>query len=289
MTMTLSVTVQNPTDEKAGKTTSVDLPAEIFDAATNVSLIHQVVVAQLAAARQGTHKTKTRAEVRGGGKKPYRQKGTGRARQGSTRAPQFAGGGVVHGPVPRDYEQRTPKKMKAGALRGALSDRFQHGRIFVVDRLTADGAPSTKAATALLSTLSTRTNVLVVAERDDTATWKSLRNADNVHLIAPGQLNTYDVLVSDDVVFIEAALQTFLAGSPKGKSAKASASFRGELGGDPAATPVPDTAGAVATASADEGGTPGEDLTPHQFDSDVPSVAPATEPADQARTEEGSA
>lgn len=268
---------------------TVELPGEIFAAKVNIPLIHQVVVAQLAAARQGTHKTKTRGEVSGGGKKPYRQKGTGRARQGSTRAPQFAGGGVVHGPVPRDYTQRTPKKMKAAALRGALSDRFRHGRVFVVDSLTGGPTPSTKASTALLATLTTRTHVLVVAERDDTTTWKSLRNADNVHLIAPGQLNTYDVLVSDDVVFTESALQAFLAGSPKGRSAKASASFRGELGGDPSAAPVADAAGAVATASVEEGGNPGEDLTPHSIDSDVPSVAPATEPADAARTEEGSA
>ncbi len=272
-----------------GPDRTVEVPAEIFGVQVNVPLIHQVVVAQLAAARQGTHKTKTRGEVRGGGKKPYRQKGTGRARQGSTRAPQFVGGGVVHGPVPRDYAQRTPKKMKVGALRGALSDRFRHSRLFVVDQLTGDGAPSTKAATALLASLTTRTHVLVVAERDDVSTWKSLRNAGNVHLISPGQLNTYDVLVSDDVVFTEAGLQAFLAGSAKGRSARASAAFRGELGGDSAAVPVPDTAGAVATASVDEGGTPGEDLTPHLIDSNVPSIAPATEPADQARTEEGSA
>ena len=272
---------------------TVEVPGEVFDVKVNIPLIHQVVVAQLAAARQGTHKTKTRGEVRGGGKKPYRQKGTGRARQGSTRAPQFAGGGVVHGPVPRDYAQRTPKKMKAAALRGALSDRFRNDRLFVVDRLTSSAAPSTKAATTLLATLTTRRHVLVVAERDDVATWKSLRNADNVHLISPGQLNTYDVLVSDDVVFTEAALQAFLTASPKGRSAKAAASFRGELGGDAAretpAEHVADVAGAVATASVDEGGNPGEDLTPHLIGGDLPSVAPASEPAEQARTEEGSA
>ena len=253
---------------------TVEVPAEVFGAQVNIPLIHQVVVAQLAAARQGTHKTKTRGEVRGGGKKPYRQKGTGRARQGSTRAPQFTGGGVVHGPVPRDYAQRTPKKMKAGALRGALSDRFRHDRIFVVDRLTADGGPSTKAASAMLAALTTRTHVLVVAERDDVATWKSLRNVESVHLISPGQLNTYDVLVSDDVVFTEAALQAFLAGSPKGRSAKASAVFRGELPGSATGT-TPDVAGAAA-GPVDSGGTPGEDLSPHQIDSDVPSIAPAT-------------
>jgi large subunit ribosomal protein L4 len=203
---------------------TVDLPADIFDVQVNIPLIHQVVVGQLAAARQGTHSTKTRGEVRGGGRKPYRQKGTGRARQGSTRAPQFVGGGVVHGPKPRDYSQRTPKKMKALALRGALSDRFSHDRIHVVDSLTGGDVPSTKGATAMLAAISERRHVLVVAERTDAATWKSLRNHKAVHLLSPGQLNTYDVLVSDDVVFTEGALATFLAGPPKGKSAKASAS-----------------------------------------------------------------
>ena len=195
----------------------VDLPAEIFDAKVNVPLIHQVVVAQEAAARQGTHSTKTRGAVRGGGKKPYRQKGTGRARQGSIRAPQFAGGGVVHGPVPRSYEQRTPKKMKAAALRGALSDRARHDRVHVVSGFVAGDAPSTKQALGTLRTAigadaaGGRLQVLVVAGRDDVATWKSLRNADGVHLLDPGQLNTYDVLVSDHVVFTEAALELFVA------------------------------------------------------------------------------
>lgn len=202
---------------------SVELPEDIFAVQVNIPLIHQVVVAQLAAARQGTHSTKTRGEVRGGGRKPYRQKGTGRARQGSTRAPQFVGGGVVHGPKPRDYSQRTPKKMKALALRGALSDRFSHERIHVVDSLTGGDIPSTKGATAMLAAISERRHVLVVAERTDAATWKSLRNHKAVHLLSPGQLNTYDVLVSDDVVFTEGALATFLAGTPKGKSVKASA------------------------------------------------------------------
>ncbi len=203
---------------------SVELPEDVFGVQVNIPLIHQVVVGQLAAARQGTHSTKTRGEVRGGGRKPYRQKGTGRARQGSTRAPQFVGGGVVHGPKPRDYSQRTPKKMKALALRGALSDRFSHDRVHVVDSLTGGDVPSTKGATAMLAAISERKHVLVVAERTDSATWKSLRNHRAVHLLSPGQLNTYDVLVSDDVVFTEAALQVFLAGSPKGKSAKAVAS-----------------------------------------------------------------
>ena len=209
------------TNGPAGRT--VDLPADVFDVQVNIPLIHQVVVAQLAAARQGTHSTKTRGEVRGGGKKPYRQKGTGRARQGSTRAPQFVGGGVVHGPKPRDYAQRTPKKMKVLALRGALSDRVRHGRIHVVDSLTGSDLPSTKNAISLLSAISERKHVLVVAERTDASSWKSLRNVDSVHLIAPGQLNTYDVLVSDDVVFTESALKSFLTPTPKGKSAKATA------------------------------------------------------------------
>lgn len=220
--MASTVTVQNPADEKA-KTASVELPEAIFDANTNVALIHQVVVAQLAAARQGTHKAKTRGEVRGGGKKPYRQKGTGRARQGSTRAPQFAGGGTVHGPVPRDYAQRTPKKMKAAALRGALSDRARHDRVHVVSALVTGDSPSTKAAAAALAKVSAAKHVLVVAERADELTWLSVRNIPTVHVLEPGQLNTYDVLVSDDVVFTQGALEAFLAGPATGKSATASA------------------------------------------------------------------
>jgi large subunit ribosomal protein L4 len=202
----------------------IELAPEIFDAKVNVPLIHQVVVAQLAAARQGTHKTKTRGEVSGGGKKPYRQKGTGRARQGSTRAPQFVGGGIVHGPKPRDYSQRTPKKMKVAALRGALSDRARYDRIHVVSSLVDGDTPSAKLAAETLAAIASSRHVLVVAERDDVVSWKSLRNIDEVHLLEPGQLNTYDVLVSDDVVFTEAALATFVAGPPKGKSAKAVAS-----------------------------------------------------------------
>jgi large subunit ribosomal protein L4 len=219
--VTLTVEVKSATGA-TGRT--VELPEDVFGVQVNIPLIHQVVVAQLAAARQGTHKTKTRGEVRGGGRKPYRQKGTGRARQGSTRAPQFAGGGVVHGPVPRDYSQRTPKKMKAAALRGALSDRAAHDRIHVVDALASGETPSTKTAVTLLGSISERKNVLVVAERTDTLTWKSLRNAPAVHLLSPGQLNTYDVLVSDDVVFTESALAAFLAGPTKGKAAKGVAS-----------------------------------------------------------------
>jgi large subunit ribosomal protein L4 len=217
------LTVQDPTSDKAKKA-KIELPAEVFDVTTNVALIHQVVVAQLAAARQGTASTKTRGEVRGGGAKPYRQKGTGRARQGSTRAPQFAGGGVVHGPKPRSYEQRTPKKMKAAALRGALSDRARNDRVHVVSALVAGEAPSTRTAAETLAKITEAKHVLVVAERADELTWKSLRNIPTVHLLEPGQLNTYDVLISDDVVFTRAALEAFLGGPVTGKSAKGAAS-----------------------------------------------------------------
>ena len=218
MSETLTVDVVDTAGKKAG---TAELPGEVFDAQTNIPLIHQVVVAQLAAARQGTHDTKNRGEVRGGGKKPYKQKGTGRARQGSTRAPQFAGGGVVHGPTPRDYSQRTPKKMKAAALRGALSDRARAGRVHVVTGFGVDEAPSTKAAVSVLDQLSGRKHVLVVVERADELAWKSLRNVERVHLLVADQLNTYDVLVSDDVVFTQGALDSFLAGPVKGRSATA--------------------------------------------------------------------
>jgi large subunit ribosomal protein L4 len=192
------------------KGSSVELPANIFDAQSNVALMHQVVVAQLAAARQGTHKVKSRGEVSGGGRKPYKQKGTGRARQGSTRAPQFAGGGVVHGPVPRDYSQRTPKKMKAAALRGALSDRARAGRVHVVDAFVSGEKPSTKAAMATLAKATESQRVLVVLSSADELNWLSLRNLPTVHLLEAGQLNTYDVLVADDVVFTSDALEEFL-------------------------------------------------------------------------------
>ncbi|MEU0842885.1 50S ribosomal protein L4 [Streptomyces sp. NPDC005962] len=214
-----TIDILSPAGDKAG---TVELPTEIFDVQVSVPLIHQVVVAQLAAARQGTHKTKTRGEVRGGGKKPYRQKGTGRARQGSTRAPQFAGGGVVHGPVPRDYSQRTPKKMKAAALRGALSDRARHSRVHVVSGVV-EGDVSTKAAKVLLGKISERKHVLLIAERSDEAAWLSARNLPQVHILEPGQLNTYDVLVSDDVVFTKAAFESFVAGPKAAEKTEGSA------------------------------------------------------------------
>ena len=197
----------------AVKTVNVDLPSEIFDVQTNIPLIHQVVVAQQAAARQGTASTKRRGEVRGGGRKPYKQKGTGRARQGSTRAPQFAGGGVVHGPHPRSYDQRTPKKMKAAALRGALSDRARAGRIHVIDALFEGSKPSTKSAVKALADLSGNRRQLVVLEREDALTWLSLRNVASVHILAVDQLNTYDVLLADDVVFTKGAYDAFVSGS----------------------------------------------------------------------------
>jgi large subunit ribosomal protein L4 len=193
----------------------VDLPTDIFDAKVNVPLIHQVVVAQQAAARQGTHATKTRGQVRGGGRKPYRQKGTGRARQGSVRAPQFTGGGIVHGPVSRSHAAKTPKKMKAAALRGALSDRARHGLVQVVEGFVDGDSPRTAHAVSVLAAvtgqLAGSTSVLVVADRSDALTWKSLRNASGVHVIDPGQLNTYDVLVSDRVVFTKPAFESFVA------------------------------------------------------------------------------
>ncbi|MGQ0467174.1 MAG: 50S ribosomal protein L4 [Sporichthyaceae bacterium] len=197
-------------DAAGKKSGTAELPAEIFDVTVNIPLIHQVVVAQLAAARQGTHKVKNRGEVSGGGKKPYRQKGTGRARQGSTRAPHFTGGGVVHGPTPRDYSQRTPKKMKAAALRGALSDRARGGKVHVLAGLVDGETPSTRSAIVALNHVGEAGKALVVVARDDVVGWKSVRNVPGVHVIAPDQLNTYDVLVNDDIVFTLGALGAFL-------------------------------------------------------------------------------
>ncbi len=199
-------------DAKGAKTGTAELPAELFDVTANIPLIHQVVVAQLAAARQGTHSTKTRGDVRGGGKKPYRQKGTGRARQGSTRSPQFAGGGIAHGPQPHGYAQRTPKKMIAAALRGALSDRARDGRVHVVSDLAVGDVPSTKTALAAVNGVVSSDKVLVVLHRDEDLAWLSLRNAVAVHAIAVDQLNAYDVLVNDEVVFTSARFDAYVAG-----------------------------------------------------------------------------
>lgn len=207
MSENLSVDVLNADGKKAGK---AELPASLFGTQTNVPLIHQVVVAQQAAARQGTHSTKTRGEVRGGGIKPWRQKGTGRARQGSRRAPQWTGGGTVHGPQPRSYAQRTPKKMVAAALAGALSDRARDGKVFVLDRIVAGETPSTRSAIQALSVVGDLSKLLVVLDREEEVAWLSLRNVPTVHALAVDQLNTYDVVVNDSVVFTKAALDAFV-------------------------------------------------------------------------------
>jgi large subunit ribosomal protein L4 len=248
---------------KGGK--DVELPAEFFGVKVNIPLIHQVVVAQQGAARQGTHATKTRGEVRGGGKKPYRQKGTGRARQGSLRAPQYAGGGIVHGPVPRSYVQRTPKKMKAAALRGALSDRSSHGRVSVVSRFVEGEEPSTSAALTVLRAAVGETasrlsrSVLVVVSTGDELTRKSLRNAQDVRVLASGQLNTYDVLVSDHVVFTHAALAEFTGQEPpvedapaKGGTARARSAARDTEAKDTEAKDAPAKAKTAAKEAAAE-------------------------------------
>ncbi len=252
----------------------VELPDEIFSAPVNVPLIHQVVVAQEAAARQGTHATKTRGLVRGGGKKPYRQKGTGRARQGSLRAPQYAGGGTVHGPQPRSYVQRTPKKMKAAALRGALSDRAMNGRVAVVSGFVDGDQPRTRDAMAVLRTAiglldrALNSRVLVVAQAEDELTWKSLRNAPGVRLLATGQLNTYDVLASEHIVFTEAALSAFtgqpVAAAPaKASPAKASPAKASPAKASPAKASKPAAESAEAAQPA-EAAEPAEPKAPRR-------------------------
>lgn len=208
---TTTATTIDVLDASGVKSGTVELPAELFDVETNVPLIHQVVTAQLAAARQGTHKTKNRGEVRGAGRKPFKQKGTGRARQGSVRAPEHTGGGVVHGPTPRDYSQRTPKKMIAAALLGSLSDRARGGRISAVEGFVAAEVPSTKTARTLLEKVAPVKHVLVVLESDDELTLKSIRNLPNVHALSYGQLNAYDVLKADALVFSKSALDAFIA------------------------------------------------------------------------------
>jgi len=190
---------------------TVELPADLFDVTTNIPLIHQVVNAQLAAARQGTHATKTRGLVRGGGVKPWRQKGTGRARQGSRRAPQWVGGGTVHGPQPRSYAQKTPKRMIQAALLGVLSDRARESRVVVVNAVATGDHPSTKQAAVALAPVAEYRNILVVLDRDDYVGWLSVRNLPEVHAVAADQLNAYDVVVSDVVVFTRAAIEAFAA------------------------------------------------------------------------------
>jgi large subunit ribosomal protein L4 len=290
-----SVSVITPSG-KGGR--DVELPGEIFESTVNIPLMHQVVVAQEAAARQGTHATKTRGMVRGGGKKPYRQKGTGRARQGSLRAPQYAGGGVVHGPVPRSYAQRTPKKMKAAALRGALSDRLRHGRIAVVSAFVEGEEPSTKTAMSVLSTaigVASRLSrpVLVVVSADDELTRKSLRNVDRLRVLDSGQLNTYDVLASDHVVFTQAALEEFVsrvtgteltvvetaakpASKPAARPKKTSAAKAGEATADEAT---------ADEATADEAEAPEATADEATADEAEAPEASADEPAAEATDE----
>lgn len=214
-----SLDVLDASGKKAG---SVELPASVFDVQTNVPLIHQVVTAQLAAARQGTHKTKGRGEVSGSGVKPFKQKGTGRSRQGSVRAPEHRGGGIVHGPVPRDYAQRTPKKMIAAALLGLLSDRARGERLHVIAGFGGD-APSTKSAVDTLAALNggagVSKNVLVVLERGDEVGAKSVRNLTSLHVLYADQLNAYDVVVSDDIVFTKGAFEAFVASKTKTEEA----------------------------------------------------------------------
>jgi large subunit ribosomal protein L4 len=214
MSDTTKVDVLSIDGKKKG---SVELPAELFDAQTNIPLIHQVVTAQLAAARQGTHSTKTRGEVSGGGAKPWRQKGTGRARQGSRRAPQWKGGGVVHGPQPRSYAQKTPKRMIAAALVGVLSDRAREGLVFVLDGIVKGDTPSTRQAQQALANIGTYPNYLVVLDRDDYAGWLSVRNLPEAHVVAVDQLNAYDVITAEAIVFTKTALEIFIAGPTSGK------------------------------------------------------------------------
>ena len=208
-------------DVKGKKSGSIDLPGGLFDVQTNVPLIHQVVVAQLAAARQGTQSALRRGEVSGSGKKPFKQKGTGRARQGSVRMPQHRGGGIIHAPKPRDYSERTPKKMIAAALRGALSDRARNGAIVVVDQFGIKDTPSTKAAAAFLSGIATASKILVVLDRNDDVSYLSLRNIQDVHVIPADQLNAYDVLKAEKIVFTASALEAFVSGAVKSEEVSA--------------------------------------------------------------------
>ena len=198
----VNVAVRDRTGAETGK---IELDASTFGIEPNKAVMHQVVTAQLAARRSGTQSTKTRAEVRGGGAKPWRQKGTGRARHGSIRSPQWRGGGVALGPKPRDYSQRTPKKMVRLAVRSALSDRASSDRVVVVGDWGFE-APKTQEAVTALDALGTEGRVLIVAERTDVNTWRSFANLGRVHVLSPGELNAYDVLVSDWVIFTKRTL-----------------------------------------------------------------------------------
>jgi large subunit ribosomal protein L4 len=275
-----TIEIRNASGSKAG---TVDLPPELFDVTPNIPLIHQVVVAQLAAARQGTHATKGRGEVRGGGKKPYRQKGTGRARQGSTRAPQYVGGGTVHGPQPHGYAQRTPKKMIAAALRGALSDRARDGRVYVIQELVPGDVPSTKTALAAINAVTSTDKVLVVLHRDEDLSWLSLRNVVTVHALAVDQLNTYDVLVNDEVVFTEAALAAYVArstGAPTPRVVEPAELTEEPSSSEPAAAEPQDAE--LASASIEESAEPSN----AELAAAAATVAAVVEPT-EAPEEEG--
>ena len=274
------VDVRTPEGATSG---SVTLPGALFDVDANVSLMHQVVVAQLAAARQGTHATKTRGQVRGGGVKPYRQKGTGRARQGSIRAPQFTGGGTVHGPQPRSYDKKTPKKMKAAALRGALSDRARRDRVHVVTTFVEADAPKTKAALATLDAVTTAAKVLVVLGHDDVTNWISLRNVPRVHLLEAGQLNTYDVLNADEIVFTEAALAEFVAGPANVATGRASSVELPDLTTRDIPGAIPSIEG-EGTTDLDLGETPAEPAPRKRAPRKV-AAAEVTTPAEAAQAD----
>ena len=209
--MTMSDITVDILSVEGNKAKKLSLPAPVFGQELNVPLIHQVVVAQLAAARQGTHSTKSRGEVSGGGAKPWRQKGTGRARQGSRRAPQWAGGGIVHGPTPRSYAQRTPKKMIAAALNSVLSERLADEKLFVLESVITSEIPSTKKALEALQVVGDYASAVVVLHRDEDVAWLSLRNVPNVHALAVDQLNVYDIISNEVIVFTKPALEEFLS------------------------------------------------------------------------------
>lgn len=215
-----SISIKTQSGADAG---TAELADDVFGIEPNVPVMHQVVTAQLAAKRQGTHSTKTRSEVRGGGAKPWRQKGTGRARAGSSNSPIWRGGGIAHGPKPRDYSQKTPKKMIRLALRSALSDRASEGNVIVVDAWNFD-TPRTKTALEALSAIGAEGKVLVVLGDGDEAAYKSFRNLTNVHCLHAGELNTYDVLDSDVVVFTRATLP----GNAPAESGASAAEVSGE-------------------------------------------------------------
>ncbi|MCA1832257.1 MAG: 50S ribosomal protein L4 [Actinomycetota bacterium] len=269
----MSIQVRSQSGDVVGQ---VDLDERVFGAQVNVPLMHQVVRAQLAAARAGTHSTKTRADVSGGGKKPWRQKGTGRARQGSTRAPHWLGGGVAFGPKPRDHSMKVPKKMRANSLRSALSDRAKGGAVHVVESLAFE-VPKTADAVKVLESFEIKGNVLLVLDTPDMAVGKSFRNLSDVHITIVSQLNTYDVLDSDAVLFTRAALDSLsrLADLKPRKSRE---------------TASRETTSNVTGTATDEASTPTEQISSATTD-EMPSVTPvASETIESAQPseEEGS-